>query len=276
MLTTDGDVDPSGLRAVEQMLAGRLCGAADYRQETVSTNSLALSDLRSGAIADRHCPKLYLTDSQTAGRGRHGRSWISTAGTLTFSLVIDRSQYSESSTKLLSLAVGVGVARGLEFELAPLQAKLKWPNDVHISGGKVAGILLETTQHTAARVVVGVGMNVSESPDLSDEAAVRPIRSVAEVVGRQVHRYELLQPIVANVLGALAELSHCADELVTEFRSRCLLTGQVISFHEGTVQYQGACRGITDQGDLIVESDTGVRHLQSGEAHLVRTRGTLG
>jgi BirA family biotin operon repressor/biotin-[acetyl-CoA-carboxylase] ligase len=272
MLTTDGNVDPAGVRAAEKLISGEICGTADYWQETASTNTLALKDLQKGLLADDHCPKLYLTDAQTAGRGRHGRAWISTHGTLTFSLATDRPRHDERGMKLLPLAVGVGVARSLEFEFAPLQTKLKWPNDVHISGGKVAGILIETTQHAPSRVVIGVGINVSESPDLSEDPAASSTRSLSQSVGRGVQRYDLLHPIVVSIMRAIAEVDELADDLVREFRSRCLLTGRMISFQDGTRQCQGPCKGVTNHGELMVETETGVRRLQSGEARLVRAR----
>lgn len=271
MLTTDGVVDPIGLRAVERLISEEICGAADYRQETASTNALALADLRAESVHE-HCPKLYLADSQTAGRGRHGRSWVSTAGTLTFSLVVDRSLQTHRSTKLLSLAVGIGIARSLEYEFAPLQARLKWPNDVYISGGKVAGILLETTQHSANRVVIGVGLNASDSPDLFDESTAVSARNLATAVGRDVHRYQLLHPTVVSIVRTIDEMDQFSDDLIDQFRSRCLLTNQLIGFQAGDLRCEGICRGVTNQGDLIVETPTGVRHLQSGEAQLVRKR----
>lgn len=270
MLTTDGDVDPTGLRVAQQLLDEGICAAVDYRCETASTNTLALAELRDQGVDQREMPKLYLADSQTAGRGRHGRRWVANDGTLTFSLTLDRSAADQRAVKLCSLAVGVGVARGIEFEFAPLQAKLKWPNDVQISGGKVAGILLETTPNASGRVVIGIGINVGPSPDLSLDPTAGSVRSIAEVIGRRVHRYELLVPILGNVVAAIADLDRGADELLEEFRGRCLLTGHRVQFQQGVGTCQGDCQGVSDDGDLVVETDSGICRLQSGEAGLVR------
>ncbi len=272
MLATTGDVDSLGLRAAELLLAGQVCCAVDYCAATESTNSLALAEINDRLIPNKHCPKLFLTDRQTAGRGRHGRTWVSNEGTLTFSLVINRRMQADRSSKLLSLAVGVGIARSLEFEFAPIQVKLKWPNDVHLGGGKVAGVLLETNQNSPDRVVIGVGVNVSESPDLGDDPAASHIQSVAHSVGRRVDRYELLEPIVVNIQQAIGSLVDDTDDLVAEFRSKCLLTGQTVSFRDREGDNEGVCRGVSDAGELIVETATGQRLLQSGEARLVRLR----
>ncbi len=186
--------------------------------------------------------------------------------------MINRRWQADRSSKLLSLAVGVGIARSLEFEFAPIQAKLKWPNDVHLGGGKVAGILLETNQNAADRIVIGVGVNVTESPDLGDDPTASDVQSVAQSVGRRVDRYELLEPIVTNIRQAIGLLDENADEVVGEFRSKCLLTGQTVSFRDREGDNEGDCRGVTDDGELIVETAMGRRLLQSGEARLVRLR----
>ena len=108
-------------------------------------------------------PRLYLADEQTAGRGRHGRSWHSGAGSLTFSLLTQWRLPTERPSNLLSIAVGVAIARAIEFACAPLRTRLKWPNDVYVDQGKVAGILIETNHRAADRVVIGVGINVNDA-----------------------------------------------------------------------------------------------------------------
>jgi BirA family biotin operon repressor/biotin-[acetyl-CoA-carboxylase] ligase len=267
MLTTEGDVDPMGYRAAEQLISDGTLRAVAYCQQTASTNTLALTDLQGGAM---EVPKLFLVDTQTDGRGRHGRTWISNSGTLTFSLAVDRPTPHVRSSKLMSLAVGVAIARSLEFEFAPLQAKLKWPNDVYIDGGKVAGILLETTQKAPKHVVIGVGMNVADKPDLGDEAD--SVRSVAQVVGRQVNRYELLYGLVASIIRAISEEIDSPNDLLAEFRSRCLLTGGLVRFRHGGHPREGRCIGVSEDGELLVDTKSGLQRLQSGEAHLVRVR----
>ncbi len=274
MLVVEGDIDPSGLRAVESLIASGVCASADYCQTTESTNTQALSDLRHGLIDQTLLPKCYLTDQQTAGRGRHGRRWMSDRGTLTFSLVLDRAAIDRRRSQLLSIAVGVGIARVIEFEFAPLQAKLKWPNDVHIGGGKVAGVLLENIADSPQQVVVGVGVNVATEPSVEPGQAGFITRSLAQVVGRDVRRYEIFSPLVSGIMEAIVELRDSADELIDElideFRNRCLLSGQKISFQQRGKECQGICCGISSSGELMVETDAGTQFVQSGEARLVR------
>jgi BirA family transcriptional regulator, biotin operon repressor / biotin---[acetyl-CoA-carboxylase] ligase len=267
LVQIDSDVDVSGKRAVETLLALNMIQSVRYVATTASTNSMALADLQANALGP--LPQLYLTDCQTAGRGRHGRQWISDDSTLTFSLVIEPAQLAgtEQIPKALSLLVGVAVARAIEFATAPLQTKLKWPNDVYAGGGKVAGVLLETNQYAAHKVVIGIGVNVRQSPCLTDLDAA-PICSIAEASKKLMERYDLLPMIVAQVLEAVSEPA----DAVRDFRQRCMLSGQVIRYRIGDHEFEANCQGISDAGELIVETNDGSRRLSSGEVKLVRPR----
>lgn len=273
MMDVEGDVERRGCQAVETLLESGICASANYCQTTESTNTKALSDLRHGVIDAAMMPRVYLTDEQTSGRGRHGRTWISDGGTLTFSLAVDRGALDGGAGQLLPLAVGVGIARWIDFEFAPLQAKLKWPNDVHLGGGKVAGVLLETIAESPHQVIVGVGVNVSSQPTIEPMQSASATRSLSRVVGREVRRYEILSPLVQAIMEALSQLGDSTDELIEDFQRRCLLSGQPIRFQHKAEQRRGICCGIAGTGELLVETSEGIQHVQSGDAQLIRLAG---
>lgn len=270
VLSVDGDVELAGLKAVESLMANGIVGSADYFKTTNSTNSKALQDVKEGNIEDSLLPKLYLADGQTAGRGRHGRSWLSDRGTLTFSLVTKRLLADLEKTKLLPLAVGLGIARHIDFEYAPLQAKLKWPNDVNLGGGKVAGVLLETNGDVPELTVIGVGVNVASEPGLENNAQGITSRSLAQVVGRKLHRYDVLGALVESIMNTISESIDYPGAIVQEFRDRCLLTGKEITFQQQNRECIGMCNGISDDGTLLVKTPHGIINVNSGEARLVR------
>lgn len=269
-------VDPKGRLVVEQLLREHTCNAVDYRQSTESTNTLALQDLACRDSSYPPTPKLFLADQQTAGRGRHGRRWVSSDATLTFSLIEQRSAEQRSteqrSAPLTPLAVGLGIARFVEFAFAPVQVRLKWPNDVHVGGGKVAGILMETSSTRPDRLVIGVGINVGRAPRLDSSSETDAARGLAQVLGRSLERYDLLYGLVTHVLQSIRDTGIDAEQTLDEFRKRCLLSGQQVSFHSGGRPCEGRCHGISNQGALIVETEHGVQHLHSGEANLIRAR----
>ena len=264
-LTEEGGLDPAGRAVVDQLFEDKVIASAWYGESTESTNSLALAQAQSNHSFQ--CPRLILTDKQTAGRGRRGRTWLSSDQTLTFSLVLDRPSELKG-VNLLSLAVGVGIARCLEFDFAPLRVSLKWPNDVYVGGGKVAGILLETARSIDRNLIVGVGFNVGSPPEIDDSSQAAHVCSLNQATGRSLNRYDCFAALVKNLLSTLQE----TNMVVSEFKDRCMLSGQQIRFQERGVDRQGRCLGIDEQGELIVELETETKTLRSGEVQMVRQR----
>lgn len=276
-------VDPRGRLAVEQLLRDAVCVSVDYRRSTESTNTAALDDLIQPEHKDPRCPKLFLADEQTAGRGRHGRRWISSDSTLTFSLIVPRggpqTQARQSSRSepqgraglLVPLAAGVGVARFLETEFALHRVDLKWPNDIYLGGGKVAGVLMETSSARLDRLVIGVGLNAGQPPQLDANPATGSPQGLSQLLDQPVERYDLLHGIVTEIMKAVSQVDEAADSIVSAFRDRCLLADQVVRFQQGGGgERLGRCRGISDQGTLMVETGEGIQPLRSGEVNLVR------
>jgi BirA family biotin operon repressor/biotin-[acetyl-CoA-carboxylase] ligase len=121
--------------------------------ETGSTNEDLLRQARDGAPEGA----VLVAEAQTSGRGRQGRSWQSQPGAaLTFSLLVRPVTVPQSAMCWLPLLTGVATATAVG-RVTGLQARLKWPNDVLIGDGKLAGILAE---QSAGAVVVGIGLNV--------------------------------------------------------------------------------------------------------------------
>jgi BirA family transcriptional regulator, biotin operon repressor / biotin---[acetyl-CoA-carboxylase] ligase len=126
--------------------------------ETGSTNSDLLAEARSGLATGA----VLVADAQTAGRGRMGRHWVSPPGSaLTFSVLLRPAAVPPASRGWMPLLAGVAVARAVHAETR-VDARLKWPNDVQVNGGKLAGILAE---QAGDAIVVGIGINVSSGRD---------------------------------------------------------------------------------------------------------------
>ena len=132
------------------------------------------------------------TDEQTEGRGRLGRSWDAPAGTsLLFSVVLEPRVPGERLPEL-SLVAGEAVAEAIA-SVAGLAPAIKPPNDVLVDGRKVAGILAEASD---GRVVLGIGVNVSQRADQLPSDVVTPATSLA-LEGADVDRAELFAAILA-------------------------------------------------------------------------------
>lgn len=234
--------------------------AFELHAEIDSTNDRALE-----IAADSEAPLLVLTRRQRAGRGRGGNQWWSADGALTFSLLVDTAplHLPRARWPLASLSTGLAVAGVLEHVLRGLTVRLKWPNDVHLEGRKVCGILVETTPQAPDRLVIGVGLNVNNS----FAAAPPELRSIAisigDEVGRPVMRVALLARLVESMLARLREAA-AGDHVTTRFRNYCRLTGSPVRIRSGGRLIAGVCEGIDSRGALAVRTDSGREFLYSG------------
>ncbi len=285
-LMAEDAVGQAGLRACQEILREESCRSVRYFAQVDSTNSAACRDLHNpsavGPLPDRTpqdptlpLPRLYLADAQTAGRGRLGRQWLADDGTLTFTLLLDVGDAGHATIPrdmlpLVALASGVAVARTIEFLAAPIAARIKWPNDVHVGGGKVAGVLVEAVAHRPDRLVVGIGLNVATR--LSDFAAnlQSPARALSELGRGPTERYAWLPELIRQLRETYARLANDPASVLEELRARCLLTGGAVRYRLGETEGLADCLGIDDDGSLIIRDPSGLRTLRSGEILQVR------
>ena len=214
-----------------------------HLRRTDSTNTRA----RELAAAGAPHGMLVTAAEQTAGRGRQGRTWTAPAGSSLLCSVIVRDP-----PPLMSLRAGVATA-----EAVGLESQLKWPNDVHVDGRKVAGILVEGRPQEGWGVI-GVGVNVAVAPeDFPAELAGR--------AGTLDLEPAAIEPILARLLAALERwLAAPAAEMLEAVRARDALLGETITWAGGTAR--GA--GIDEHGRLLVDTPDGRQALNAGEVHL--------
>lgn len=150
-------LDPNRIQAS----SGEHWRSVEAVAETGSTNADLLA--RAAAGTDIRGAVL-LADYQSAGRGRHGRSWTAPRGSqIAMSVAIDVDGVNPDGWGWIPLLTGVAVAEAVR-QVSDIQPTLKWPNDVQVDGGKLAGILAEVAAPDPV-IVVGLGLNVSLTPD---------------------------------------------------------------------------------------------------------------
>ena len=168
--------------------------------ETGSTNDDLLNVIRSGSAQNR---LIRIAETQTAGRGTKGRSWLSIpGGSLTFSILRSiPSGNTQNGISTLPLVVGLSIVRSLN-AAANIDCRLKWPNDVLSHGKKLAGVLIESVsvggQH---HIVIGIGINIRIPKVLMNEID----QPVADLYGLGLHidRNVLLANLILDLDGML-------------------------------------------------------------------------
>lgn len=235
--------------------------------EVDSTNRYALAE--AGSAQQLETPRLVAAERQTAGRGRLGRRWYADSGTLTFSLLLAEGDLGVARPRWpqLALVAGLAVAEAIEMFVAPVGAALKWPNDVYVDGGKLAGILVEAGGRVGCdHVVVGIGVNVSTDFGAAPTEVAERARSLAVVAGRPIDRWAVLPVILERLAEGVRQWSNEAGGLVERYRRRCYLTGREVQARQGERVLRGRCLGLADDGSLqLAIAEGAVHRLHSGE-----------
>lgn len=205
-------------------------------------------------------PTWILGLRQTAGRGRRGRAWSDPEGNFAATLVMQPMEPVEQ-VALRSFVAALALHDALEAAGVGAGLALKWPNDVLLSGGKLAGILLESSGvgTASAHLAVGIGVNLAHAPDAAEGAAFAPV-SLREVAGISLSPeafLELLAPAYAA-----REAQFRADGFApirADWLSRAARLGEVITARTGTEEITGRFETVDAAGHLVL-SEREKRH----------------
>lgn len=251
-------------------LGSPLARAAEFYEEIPSTQSRAMELARAGA---RNA--VVVSRVQRGGRGRVGRVWGSPEGGLWMSVVVAPELPPEKAARITQSA-SVAVAKALrEFGV---EARIKWPNDLLVSGRKVSGVLAQSSlswdpDGQTSRLefaVLGIGINANlDAPDLGFPDA----EGVATTIRRELGHDVSLLALLASVLERLdLELDRIDDfrETLEDLRAlSCTLGRHVRARRLGEV-VEGLATDITSEGALILSTGTRRRQLFEGEIEHLR------
>jgi BirA family biotin operon repressor/biotin-[acetyl-CoA-carboxylase] ligase len=202
-----------------------------------------------GASAGAPAGTLFLANEQTAGRGRQGRAWRSAPGRGIWLTLVERP-VDTSSLQVLSLRVGLALADALD-PFAPAPVKVKWPNDLYTSGGKLAGVLIEArwSGDRLDWVAVGVGINVAPPPDTPNAGGLRAGAT----------RLAVLRDLVPAVRAAASRTGALDAAELAAFAYRDYARGRRCA---GPAP--GVVCGITATGELVIKTSSGVGRVRTG------------
>ena len=226
--------------------------------ETTSTNDviekLARDGVREGAVV--------FAESQTRGRGRHGRKWLSPARKgLWFSILL-RPDLCPQETTQLTVASATALVRAIKSETG-LQPEIKWPNDILVRGRKVAGILTELNAELdhVKYVILGIGVDVNQGSTEFPPELRKTATSLRIETGRPLSRPELATAALRELDRDYARI--CAGRFAAvadEWEQSCSTIGHEVAIRLGERQIRGRAESLGEDGALLLRTDHG--HLE--------------
>lgn len=232
---------------------------ADLLPVCDSTNAVLLARAEAGAPSGA----VVVTEHQMAGRGRHGRTWLSAPDdSLTFSLLW---RFAPGTVPLgLSLATGLAVVQALE-KLGAGGTALKWPNDVLKDGRKLAGILVELVPGQTHVAVIGIGLNLRLPAALPAE-----VRAIAAALDLPVDVHHLLAALLVELRAVLDTFAVAgfAGVRAAWLARHAFQDAPVRLLADFAPPRDGLCRGVDTDGALLLEANGRVERILSGEVSL--------
>jgi BirA family biotin operon repressor/biotin-[acetyl-CoA-carboxylase] ligase len=234
-------------------------------KETTSTNdvayNLAMHGEKEGSIV--------IAESQTIGRGRMGRKWVSPKSKGAYFSVILRPAILPKEVPCITLFSALSVAKTVT-EMSNLAAFIKWPNDVLIDNQKICGVLTEMNAETDKInfVIIGIGININTKKELLPKGAT----SIMEEFGRELSRVEVVRGIFINMdkYYNLFNKGHIS-EIIREYKefSNFLGTRVQVTYHETKIE--GYAIDVDRDGALVLRMDSGLNErVLAGDVLMLR------
>jgi BirA family biotin operon repressor/biotin-[acetyl-CoA-carboxylase] ligase len=206
-----------------------------------------------------------LAEAQTAGRGRHGRKWVSPyAASLYLSMHWSfAGGYSVLSG--MSLAVGVAIVDALK-QCGVHELQLKWPNDIYAQGKKLAGVLIEVEGQIGSecQAIIGVGINVSLPKNV--EEIGQPWIDLTQLTEQFINRNKLAGTLISELIKSLSLFDNNGlKPFVKKWKALDVYANQSIQLVIGQNTVCGVNKGIDANGAILLETDQGVKAYHGGE-----------
>ena len=248
-----------------------------YYHETDSTNTRAKQAAEDGEKSGT----LFITECQTGGRGRRGRTWESPAGSGIWMSLLLRPEIKPFDASMLTIVAAMGMKDAIEeiigggTGLGEIHCKIKWPNDIVLGDRKICGMLTEMSAETdwINYVVIGIGVNVNTTE--FDDSIKDTASSILLQTGSSVKRSDVVVAFARHFSRYYDEfLKECnLSGLADDYNKALINVGRDVKIVERDGSFVAKAVGIDETGSLIVEKDGDTKRIVAGE---VSVRGLYG
>ena len=248
-----------------------------YYHETDSTNTRAKQAAEDGEKSGT----LFITECQTGGRGRRGRTWESPAGSGIWMSLLLRPGIKPFDASMLTIVAAMGMKDAIEEIIGVgtgqggIHCKIKWPNDIVLGDRKICGMLTEMSAETdwINYVVIGIGVNVNTTE--FDDSIKDMASSILLQTGRSVKRSDIVVAFARHFSKYYDEfLKKCnLSGLADDYNKALINVGRDVKIVERDGSFVAKAVGIDETGSLIVEKDGDTIRIVAGE---VSVRGLYG
>lgn len=261
-LLREGDIKP-GLKT-------RVIGREVHLfPEVASTNTIAMEMASMGAPEGA----VVLAETQTGGKGRRGRKWISPKGNLYLSVVL-RPDIPLYRSPVITLMGAVAVASAIR-GMSGVKAAIKWPNDILVSGKKISGLLTEMSaeQDRVRHIVLGIGIDVNMELEALPPDVRAQTTTLAAEARRNIDRTALLRQLLRELDGWYGVFLTNRQDVLREWKTLNVTTGNRVAISGAGEVLEGLAEGIDDEGRLIIRLDDGnLRTVAAGDVTIVKRR----
>ncbi|MES0491122.1 MAG: biotin--[acetyl-CoA-carboxylase] ligase [Leptospirales bacterium] len=204
---------------------------------------------------------------QTAGRGRHNRTWDSAVDNLSFSFVFKAENLNNPA--IISIYTGLALHKALT-RITGAQIQIKWPNDITCNSAKLAGILSELVFDQGKPVVItGIGLNVNSTPSI--ELIQKKSICLHQILVQEYNLDHIMLEILSDIRELFYDITTTLpDSIIREWNKAAACAGKKIVIVENNENIECTIHGLEPNGNLLVEDQSGKTHsLQHGEITFV-------
>lgn len=233
-----------------------------YKKVT-STNDIAKKLALNGA---KH-GTIVISEEQTNGKGRLGRSFYSPANTGIYMSIILKLSLTTMDSVLITTSSAVAICDAIE-KLTGINCQIKWINDIYLNGKKIAGILAETFTNFESKtidyLILGIGLNFTQPKNDFPEELRKIASSLFEHNNSTINRNLLCAEIANNILNMISKIENY--DFISEYKKRSIVLNQDIIYTSKGISLIGKAIDIANDGSLIVKnSDGSTKILNSGD-----------